>query len=107
MSLTAVTDATFEEEVKNASVPVLVDFWAEWCGPCQMLTPVLEQVAEEKGDEAKIVKVNIDDNPELKVKFDVRAIPMLVFFKDGEVVDSFSGVKSKDVIASKLDELAL
>ena len=69
--------------------------------------PHLEQVAEEKGEEAKIVKVNIDDNPELKVKFDVRAIPMLVFFKDGEAVESFSGVKSKDMISSKLDELSL
>ena len=107
MSLTAVTEATFEEEVKNANVPVLVDFWAEWCGPCRMLTPVLEQIAEEKGDAAKITKVNVDDNPALASEFGVRSIPMLAFFVNGELKDTIVGVQPKDAIAAKLDDLSL
>ncbi len=85
MSLTAVNEANFDEEVKLAKVPVLVDFWAEWCGPCRMLTPVLEQLAEEKGAAVKITKVNVDENPGLAQEFSVRSIPMLAFFHEGRV----------------------
>jgi len=107
MSLTAINEANFEEEVKNASVPVLVDFWAEWCGPCKMLTPVLEQLAEEKGDAVKIVKVNVDENQALQQEYGVRSIPLLAFFQDGELKDTMVGVQPKDAIGAKLDDLIL
>jgi thioredoxin 1 len=79
------TDATFDEEVKGADVPVLVDFWAEWCGPCKMIAPILEEIAGEQGDKLRIGKLNVDDNPSIAQRFEVMAIPTLILFKDGEV----------------------
>ena len=95
----------FEAEVKNSDRPVLVDFWAEWCGPCKMLSPLLDELANEKGETVKIAKVNIDDNQELAVEFGVKSIPMLLFFQGGEVKDQLVGVAGKDAINAKLDAL--
>ena len=107
-SIVELTGDNFDDVVKNATVPVLVDFWAEWCGPCKMLSPVLDELAEEKGDTVKICKVNLDadGNNELAANFGVRAIPALLFFKDGELKETQAGLLPKDQIAGKLDALA-
>jgi thioredoxin len=84
---THVSDATFGEEVLNAKEPVLVDFWAEWCGPCRAVSPVLEELSTELAGKVKIVKLNIDENPSTTVKYGVRSIPTMILFKDGEAAD--------------------
>jgi len=93
---TAVTTANFEEEVLKTDDVVLVDFWAPWCGPCQMLTPVLEELAKELGEGAKIVKVNVDEEGDLSAQYGVMSIPALKVFKGGEIVDEAVGVKPKE-----------
>lgn len=85
MSTHKVTDASFEADVLNSTTPVVVDFWAEWCGPCKMIGPSLEEIAKELGPKAKIVKINIDENPGTPSKFGVRGIPTLMVFKDGKL----------------------
>lgn len=97
----------FQSEVIDSDVPVLVDFWAEWCGPCKMIGPVIDQVAEEVGDTAKVGKVNVDEARELAVKYGVKSIPLLLFFKGGEVKDEIVGAAvTKDQLAEKLKALA-
>jgi thioredoxin 1 len=105
-SIVNLTAANFADEVKNSTVPVLVDFWAEWCGPCKMLGPVLDELAAEKGGTAKICKVDIMDQQELATQFGVQAIPLLLFFKDGELKDKIPGLASKDEISKRLSALA-
>lgn len=98
-------EQNFESEIKNSTTPVLVDFWAEWCGPCRMLGPILDQIADEKAGVYKIAKVNVDEAPNVAAKFNVRAIPMMAFFKNGQLADSITGVQSKDAIVKKLEAL--
>lgn len=93
--ITHVTDASFDADVLQSPVPVLVDFWAEWCGPCRMIAPVLEALAPEYEGKIKIVKLNIDDNEQATVKFGVRGIPTLMIFKDGDVAATKVGALSK------------
>ena len=96
----AVTDATFDAEVRNSAVPVVVDFWAEWCGPCRQIGPALEELAVEFGSKIKIVKVNVDENPESPAKLGVRGIPSLFLFKNGQVVSNKVGAAPKAALAS-------
>ena len=101
------TDANFQSEVIDSQVPVLVDFWAEWCGPCKMLGPIIDQVATELGSQAKVGKLNVDDARELAGKYNVRSIPFLLFFKNGEVKDQVVGANvTKDQLKAKLLALA-
>ena len=100
-----INETNFEAEVLKSSQPVLVDFWAEWCGPCKMLTPVLEEIAGEQNGRVKVVKVNVDDNPGLAGRFDVRAIPTLLYFAGGELLHQTVGVVGKKTILANLDRL--
>jgi thioredoxin 1 len=97
-----VTDATFDEHVKSSDVPVLVDFWAEWCGPCKMISPVLEEIAEEQAGKIRIVKLNIDDNLDVTRRFDVMSIPTLILFKDGEPQVRLIGAKPKGALIEEI-----
>lgn len=98
--------ASFENDVLNSDKPVLVDFWAEWCGPCRTLGPVLEEVASEVGENATIYKVNVDENGELAQKYGIRGIPTMIFFKSGEAAKTLVGVQPKEEIKKTLQELA-
>jgi thioredoxin 1 len=101
------TDANFQSEVIDSDKPVLVDFWAEWCGPCKMIGPVIDQVATELDGQVVVGKVNVDDARELAVKYNVRSIPLLLFFKNGEVKDQIVGASvTKDQLKAKLQALA-
>jgi thioredoxin 1 len=104
MSTHAVTDASFEADVLKSTTPVVVDFWAEWCGPCKMIGPSLEEIAKELGPKAKIVKVNIDENPHTPSKFGVRGIPTLMVFKDGKLAATKVGAAPKGQLASWINE---
>lgn len=102
MNEVIINKSNFENEVINADKPVLLDFWASWCGPCKMLSPVLSEIADEYADVLKVAKVNVDDEPELAMKFKVSSIPMLVFFKDGRIVSTSVGYRPKDEILNEL-----
>ncbi|MCE1189339.1 MAG: thioredoxin [Ignavibacteria bacterium] len=96
------TDSNFDSEVLKSDLPVLVDFWAPWCGPCRMVGPVVEELAEKYNGKVKVVKVNTDENQEVSMRFGIRSIPTLGIFKDGEVVDGVVGAVAKQYLESKL-----
>ena len=98
MATVSVTDATFAEEVTNSDIPVVVDFWAEWCGPCKQVGPALEELSDEMAGKVKIVKVNVDENPGAPAQFGVRGIPALFLVKDGAVVSNKTGAAPKAAI---------
>ena len=104
MATIKVTDETFEAEVVKSDIPVVVDFWAEWCGPCKQIGPSLEELSNEYNGEIKIAKVNVDDNPISPSKFGVRGIPALFLFKGGEMISSKTGAAPKSVLQSWIDE---
>jgi len=97
-----ITSKNFKEEVLESDKTVLIDFWATWCGPCRMLSPVIDELANEKGDVVKVCKINVDEEPELAQKFNVMSIPTLVVMKDGKVTNVSVGVKSKNVIENMI-----
>ncbi|MEC8194719.1 MAG: thioredoxin [Pseudomonadota bacterium] len=104
MATVAVTDATFDEEVKNADVPVVVDFWAEWCGPCKQIGPALEELSAEMDGKVKIAKVDVDSNPNAAAALGVRGIPALFIFKDGQVVSNRAGAAPKAALQSWIED---
>ncbi|MCW4385798.1 thioredoxin [Salinibacterium sp. SYSU T00001] len=99
-----VTDATFEAEVLNSEKPIMVDFWAEWCGPCRAVSPILDQIASEHSDKLEIVKLNVDDNPQTAMKYQITSIPAMKVFKGGEVVKTVIGAKPKPALEADLAE---
>lgn len=98
MATRKITDASFEEEVLRSETPVLVDFWAEWCGPCRMIAPALEEISDELDGRVTIAKLNIDEEPETAMKFGIRSIPTMLLFKDGEVVATKLGAEPKSAL---------
>ena len=102
-----INEANFENEVLQSTQPVLVDFWAEWCGPCKMLAPVLDEIALEQAGRVKVAKVNVDSNPGLAARFGIQSIPTLLYFVGGEVRDQTVGVLSKRAIVAKLEKLTV
>lgn len=105
MSELNLTDANFEAEVLKSDKPVLVDFFATWCGPCKMQAPIIKELAEEIGEKAKVGKMDVDANPETAGKFNIMSIPTIKIFKDGKELETIAGVQSKDALLEKLNSL--
>ena len=103
-AITTLSDSTFDEEIGSSSTPVLVDFWAEWCGPCKMIAPILEEIADEKGESIKIAKLNVDEAQGIARRFGVMSIPTMILFKDGEEAKRIIGAKPKQALLDDLDE---
>jgi len=99
-----ITDGTFEQDVLQAEMPVLVDFWAPWCGPCRAIAPVIDELAGEYGVKLKVAKCNVDDNPKTPSRYGIRAIPTLIIFKDGNVSEQITGAVAKSQIAAAIDK---
>jgi thioredoxin 1 len=104
MSAAQVTDSTFKQEVLESEVPVLVDFWAPWCGPCRMVAPVVEEIAEQYDTQIKVVKVNTDENPSVASQYGIRSIPTLMIFKGGQRVDMVVGAVPKTTLANTIEK---
>jgi thioredoxin 1 len=101
-----VSEDSFDIAVIKSPVPVLVDFWATWCGPCKMIAPILDEIAKEQGDKVRIAKIDVDQNPALAARFNIRGIPTMILFKNGEPQETIVGLTGKQNIVSKLDALA-
>ncbi|HOA35232.1 MAG TPA: thioredoxin [Bacillota bacterium] len=101
--IVAISEAEFEDRVLKEQLPVLVDFWAPWCGPCRMLAPVLDELAAEYDGQLKILKVNVDENPGLAERFGIMSIPTMLLFKEGEVVESLTGAISREALAGRIN----
>jgi thioredoxin len=99
-------ESNFDRELTQDDKPVIVDFWAEWCGPCKMIAPLLDEIAREKAGAVKVAKVNVDENQSLSFKYNIRAIPALLFFKNGQLRDQVTGVSSKKDLLNRLEALA-
>jgi thioredoxin 1 len=101
-----INEASFERAVIQSPIPVVVDFWAPWCGPCKMIAPLLDEIAKESGGRFRVAKVNIDDDPALQQRFEIRGVPTLLFFSGGELRDQIVGVGAKQAIVEKLEKLS-
>jgi len=104
-SVIILNESNFDREVTQDDKPVIVDFWADWCGPCKMIAPLLDEIAREKVDTIKVAKVNVDENQSLSFKYNIRAIPALLFFKNGQLRDQVTGVTSKKDLLNRIDAL--
>jgi thioredoxin 1 len=102
-NVATLTDANFDTEVTNAEQPVLIDFWAEWCGPCRMVAPIVESLATEYDGKVKVAKLNVDENPQVSRRFNIRSIPTLLLFKDGELKETAIGLRPKPQLEQLLD----
>jgi thioredoxin len=105
-SVIELDESNFDRELTQDDKPMIVDFWAEWCGPCKMIAPLLDEIAREKAGSLKVAKVNVDENQSLSLKYNIRAIPALLFFKNGQLRDQVTGVTSKKDLLSRVDALA-